>query len=206
MCGADEEEVRFQRKLLDGVKQGWVEIRAGERVYAHLYFIVLHQLMRLLATGPKAQRICNDVGRLCDVKPPTSFFSARHGREIERLHVNQRRTLLMMADYLLQGWPERFITICQRNRIWSSTLLKDLEYAPFWYWQVIHDYLYRTSYCPSDEEVLSAIKYISGTDGIVCKKAISKCLGVNDAFRKRKTKIAFDIKPFHPKLANHRID
>jgi len=190
---ADGTEVRFQQKLLAGVAQGWIEIRAGERVYSLLYFAALHQVMRLLATGPKAELIRNEVSRLCGIKPLTSLFSGKRGRDIERLNVARRRDLLVMADYLLRDWPERFITFCGQHRVWSSTLLKDFEHAPFWYWQVIHEHLQRTSYCPSDEEVRSAIRYIDRIGRAVCKKAISKCLGVDDAFRKRKSKLTFDL-------------
>lgn len=185
---ANESEVRFQQKLLDGVKQGWLEIRAGERVYSHLYFMVLHQMLRLLTTGPKAEMMRNGVGRLCGIDSPASLFSGKHGRDIERLTVAQRRALLIMGDYLLQAWPQNFITFCQQHRVWSSTLLKDFERAPFWYWRVVHDDLYHPSYCPSDEEVLSAISHLKRTGRVLTTKGISKCLGVNNVFRKRRTK------------------
>lgn len=190
---ADGAEVLFQQKLLAGIKQGWIDVRDGERVYTHLYFMALHQVMRLLATGPKAEMIRAEVACSCGIKPLTSLFSGKHRRDIERLNVNQRRVLLVMADYLLQEWPDRFIAFCQQLRVWSSTLLKDFEHAPFWYWQVVHDHLYQISYCPSDEEIYSVIKYIDKMGMVVHTKAISRCLGVNNIFRKRKSKASFNI-------------
>lgn len=183
-------EIRFQQKLLDGIEQGWVEIGAGQRVYSHLYFAVVHQLMRLLATGPRAVPLQDEVSRLCGLKRPAPF-PAKGGRDIERMGVAQRRDLLMLADHLLGNWPERFLTFCLQHRVWSSALLKDFDDAPFWYWRVIHDQLYRPSYCPSDEEVRSAISYLSRAGSMPTTKAISKCLGVNNVFRKRKTKDTF---------------
>ncbi len=192
---ANDTEVLFQQKLLDAVKQGWVEIKAGERVCAHLYFTALRQVMRLLATGQRAEMMRNEIDRLCSTEPLTPLFSGKHSRDIERLNVNQRRALLSKTDYLLQEWPERFVTFCQRHRIWSSTLLKDFEHAPFWYWKVVHDSLYRISYSPSDEEVHSVIKHIKSKGEVICVKAISKHLNVNNIFRKRKTRKSFtDIK------------
>jgi hypothetical protein len=193
---AEDREVRFQQKLLDGVEKGWIEVQCSKRVYAHLYFTVLHQVMRLLATGPKAEMMRNEAGRLSGIEAPMIHFSGKRGRDIERLNVAQRRSLLALADYLLQEWPERFVTFCQRLRVWSSILLKDLNYAPFWYWQVVHDSLYHISYCPSDKEVRSAINHINKTGGVAATMAISKCLGVNNIFRKRKPKASFDIKNF----------
>lgn len=187
-------EVYLQKKLLQGISEGWVDIVAGQRVHAHLYFMVLHQVLRLLATGPKANVMRTALSRLCGLDLSLHLFSTEHGREIDRFNVAQRRSLLIMADYLLEEWPERFVAFCLRHRVWSSTLLKDFENAPFWFWRVVHDSLYHTSYCPSDEEVRSAIRYITKVGGVVCTKAISKCLGVNDVFRKRKTKILFGIK------------
>ncbi|MDQ3816334.1 MAG: hypothetical protein M3362_01425 [Acidobacteriota bacterium] len=189
----DVSEVRFQQKLIDGIKQGWIEIRRGERVYSHHYFAVLHQVLRLLATGPKAEMMRGEVSRLRGMAIPGSLFSGKDGRDIERFNVGQRRALLMMGDYLLREWPERFITFCRQRRLWSSTLLKDFEEAPFWYWRVVRGSLYHISYCPSDEEVFSAISYLNKIGAVVSTKAISKCLGVNNIFRKRKSKDSFVI-------------
>lgn len=189
-----DSEICLQKKLLQGINEGCVEIVAGQRVYALLYFMVLHQVLRLLATGRKADVMRTALSRMCGVESSLHLFSAEHGRDIDRFNVAQRRSLLIMADYLLGEWPERFIEFCRRHRVWSSTLLKDFENAPFWFWRVVHDSLYRTSYCPSDEEVRSAISYITKVGGSVCTRAISKCLGVNDVFRKRKTKTLFGIK------------
>lgn len=192
---AGDGEVSFQRKLLDGISQGWVEVRPGERVYSHLYFTALHQLLRLMTTGPKAEMIRNGVSGLCGIDSPSPMFSGKHGRDVERLNVGQRRALLIMGDYLLREWPLNFIAFCRRHRVWSSTLLKDFERAPFWFWRAVHDHLYRPSYCPSDEEVRSAIGYLSRAGAVPTTKAISKCLGVNNVLRKRKAKSSFAALP-----------
>lgn len=182
-----DEEVYFQQMLLDGLKQGWVEVRMGERVYSHLYFTALHQVIRVLATGKRAKTFREATGRECGYSRTfTPSFEGKN-REIERLPVSERRKLLDMARYLLGEWPNRFVSVCTRSRAWSSALLRDLEPAPFWYWSVIHDHLYRTSYRASDEEIRSAIIYINKTGGQLHQKAVSKLLGAQNVFRKRKS-------------------
>jgi hypothetical protein len=59
---------------------------------------------------------------------------------------------------------------------------------PFWYWSIIHDHLYRISYTPSNQEILSAITHLNRTGETLCQKNISRCLGKGDVFRKRKDK------------------
>ena len=93
-----------------------------------------------------------------------------------------------MARYLLDEWPGRFVRLCETYKVWSATLLRELEPVPFWYWRVVHDHLYRVSYTPSDEEVRSAISHLKSRGVTPCKKSISRCLGTNDVFRKRKTR------------------
>jgi hypothetical protein len=94
--------------------------------------------------------------------------------------------LKALASYLLEDWAERFIRICTAERVWSSTLLRDFEAAPFWYWSVVHTRLYRMSYCAADEEIVEAIAYINRSGGIAYQKAISRLLGTHNVFRKRK--------------------
>lgn len=187
-----ESDVEFQRSLTDGVQKGWVEISEREAVYSHLYFTGLHQLMRVLATGKRAAVLRDAVSRECGVESFTPTFNTKK-RDVERLPVEDRHKLLILARHLLSDWPHRLAAICTATRVWSATLLRDLEPAPFWYWRAVHDHLYRVSYQPSDQEIKSVIRQIEKSGGIPFKKAISQRMGVNDAFRKRKTDGSFLI-------------
>jgi len=182
----------FQIALAGTMAQGGIEIPGYGPLYSHLYFAVVHQLMRVLAMGNRSRTLreaVNDSFNL-NYDPMQSIKRVRY---IEHLTVNSRAMLINMARCLLEEWPQRFIRICTETKTWSSSLLKDCESAPFWFWSVIHDYLSRTSYSPSDQEILSAVAYLQKLGKPLSKKAISKCLGVNDAFRKRKTKVRFDF-------------
>lgn len=183
---ADERVFEFQKALAKVMQLGWVEIPPHGAIYSHLYFTVVHHLMRLCAMGEKSAVLREAVslevyeGTPAPRSPPT-------GRDVERMGVAARRRALDMARHLLDGWPHGFIRLCQKNKVWSSVLLRDLEPAPFWYWSVIHAHLYRISYVPSEQEILSAISHLNRKGVPLCKKSISRCLGTNnDVFRKRK--------------------
>lgn len=180
-----EDEVAFQRILIDAMMSGFVEISRTEVVYSHLYFTGLHQIMRVLARGKHAARlreaVRGDSG--IDNFPPT--YQSKN-REIESLSVGERRILLNMACHLLGDWPRHFMAVCKAARVWSSILLRDLEIAPFWYWDVVHEHLYRYSYCPSTEEIDSAVGYLRRRGIVLNKKTLSRLLGVTAVHRKRR--------------------
>lgn len=187
MPTVSESEVKFQRMLMEAIGEGWVEVSRGGATYSHLYFAVLHQLMRILATGKKAVVLREAVGRACNEDFVAPVFETKN-RDIERLKIGDRRRLLNMARYLLDDYPHRLISICTANRIWSATLLRDLKPAPFWYWDVIHEHLYRISYYPSDAEIDAALVYMLKRKLTLNEKALSRWLGVRAVFRKRKVK------------------
>lgn len=201
----EPEAVIFQKRLSQAVKDGWTEVGGYGFTHSHLYFLVLHQLLRLFGLGKRAatlQRAANRSFGCATFAVP----SRKEKRDVEHFRVDERQKLLSMARCILEDWPRRFISFCENNQIWSASLLRDMDYAPFWYWSVIHDYLYRVSYCPSDREICSIVKYIIKTGGIPYKKAISRYLGANDAFRKRKEGASFLIDSFRcPKnVLRHR--
>lgn len=46
----------IQRRLLDTVNYGWIILADDRPIYSHLYFLVLHQVARLLCVGKRARR------------------------------------------------------------------------------------------------------------------------------------------------------
>lgn len=201
----DPEEINFQKRLLQAVRDGWIEVNGYGPVYSHLYFIVLHQFLRLFGLGRKSAALQKAARRSFDCETLT-IDSVQEIRDIEHFRVYERRKLLSIARCLLEDWPDRFISFCESNRIWSAILLRDMDYVPFWYWSVVHDYLYRISYYSSEQEICSVVKYIIKTGGIPYKKAVSKILGANDVFRKRKKVGSFIIDSFRcsKKLSRRR--
>jgi hypothetical protein len=178
------DSIDYQSKLTKAITDGWIDLGSDQIVYAILYFPVLRQLMKLLAArrGDKLlTALCREIG-----VPPFSPHFTTGKADIESLRVVERHQLKALAAYLLENWAERFLRICLPGRVWSSTLLRDFESAPFWYWSVVHDHLYRTSYCATDVEIAATIAYINRSGGIAYQKAISDLLGVRNIFRKRR--------------------
>jgi hypothetical protein len=173
---------------MTAVREGQAELGGYGAVYSHLYFTGLHQLMKVCATGKNAARLSEAVGSEASILKPLPALT-KNVRYIECLGVTDRWKLVDMARYLLGDWPRRFILLCESQKVWSSALLRELNPVPFWYWSVVHDYLYRVSYKRSDAEIRSAIAYLERSSASLCKKSISRCLGTNnDLFRKRKSK------------------
>jgi len=175
--------VAYQQRLLMAVQQGWVEVRPGEPVYSHLYFRVLLQMMRLLATR-QALRVA--VSRRSGIRMFTPVFPGNN-RDIERLSIQHRLGLVGMAQYLFTDWPERFIGLCKEERIWSRSLLQRFGDAPYWFWKPVREHLFRPERRPSEQEIHSAVDHITKRGGLPYRKAISELLGVDDAFKARRS-------------------
>lgn len=186
---SDYRVLEFQKSLTKVMANGWIEVAGYGTIYSHLYFTVLHQLMKICAMGKRATGLREAVSHELNIKSPLPMLTTSR-RDIERQDIADRRKLLDMARYLLAEWPQRFIHLCLTHNVWSATLLRDLDDAPFWYWSVVHDYLYQTSYVASDQEILSVINYLNKTGRPIYNKDISRWLGQGDVFRKRKSKVA----------------
>jgi hypothetical protein len=171
--------IDYQRQLLTALQQGWIEVREGEPVYSHLCFRVLLQIIRLLANRDKFREA---VSRQSGIKMFTPVFPGNN-KDIERLSIPHRLALLGMSQFLLSDWPERFISFCQQERIWSMSWLWRFDDAPYWFWRPIREHLFRPEWSPSEQEIRSAISFINKVGGVPYKKAISQLLGVKDAFK-----------------------
>jgi hypothetical protein len=192
-CDPSGDSIRYQSKLVQAIEDGWIDISGGQAAYTLLYFPVLRQLMKVLASR-RATRLfaalCRETGT-----SPLALQLPPGRSDIEALRISQRHLLKALASHLLEDWPERFVGACTVERVWSSTLLRDFEPAPFWYWSVVHEHLYRASYDTSDDEIRSVIAYINKKGGVAYSRAISTYLGSGDVFRKRDYAPSFCVTP-----------
>jgi hypothetical protein len=141
--------------------------------------------MRITATGRRAAKIRAAAIERYNLTHFAQIFS-ESCRDLERLDVTARRGLLVVARHLLERWPRSFVEFCKANRVWSSTLLRDLDDVPFWYWNIVNEHLYRPPYQPSEEEIESAVTYIRCRNLPLNKESISRLLGARDVRRKRR--------------------
>ena len=167
--------VRLRKILADG----YVLIN-GVPAYSHLYFSSLRHVMKMLMMTRYGPRLCEAVG--------VSFSEITPRKSFEQLSLRVQSILLVKASWLLDDWPGRFVDVCKRRRVLSSALLREFDPAPYWYWKVVYENLYRPARGLTDEEIRAAIDYMEREGMEMSEAALSRLLGVRQVFRKRKGK------------------
>ena len=179
-----EKEVRFQKKLRKGIEDGWFVVSDTEEMYSILFFSVLRQVMKLLLIkwdDKKYQKIIPY--STCEFI--SGKFKDKKIADIEKYDVTCRRSLLLIAEWILDDWPHQFIATCNIEKIWSSTLLKDMSDIPYWYHRVVMDNLYLQDYVVTEREIDSVLKYLNKINLAATEKNVSRMLGVTQVYRKR---------------------
>jgi hypothetical protein len=179
-------EVEFARELLKAIKDGFIAVSDDEVTYSILYFAVLAQLMQILSMrNPRVGALCRDIAGRYSVEVYTPPAAGRCP-DVQEQDVTTRRQLLQLSRCLLDEWPHRFIEMGRKHKVWSSTWLRHMEagpwerskIAPYWFWRVVRDELYRDKYRPSDEETRAAAGYLN-SHGKLNRSSLSRLLGVS---------------------------
>lgn len=174
---------QFQRIIQTTMENGWIDIPGTGPVYSHLFFDVLHQILKILSTG----KIANTIRSIVCSEANLPFFEVDFDsklRMIERLDTLTRANLLTLAAWLVADWPDRFVWIFKNNKVYQSPLLKDFNNAPFWYWYVVHYKLNGATYSPTDLEIIAAKQFLRSSGRPFTKTELAKVLGASDPFRK----------------------
>jgi hypothetical protein len=153
----------------------------GVPVQSHLYFRVLHQLLRLMMSKSYGQRFREGVGM-----DPLKISGYK---TFESVPILGQARMLFYAVWMLNEWPQRFIDICECQKIFSSALLKDLEQAPFWFLRIVVECLYNPDIVVTTEEIQEAAKFMINQGISVSEASLSRMLGVRQLFRKRSMKL-----------------
>lgn len=165
-------------KILDS---GYIRI-GGKPIYSHLYFSVIHQILKLMLSKRYGPQLCEGVGL------SLSGFGAV--KDFESMPIKVQAKMIGKAVWLLDNWPNRLVGICTDHRLWSSSVLRDFDNAPHWFREIITDSLCRPDRIVSDEEIRSAASYLGKRGMTVNEAALSSLLGVRQVFRKRKMKLS----------------
>lgn len=174
----------IQSRLFAILKQGWIEIRDAGPVYSFLFFEAFRQILKILARK-KATRYRGQV--LAQEILPISQPAPEGKKEIETMKVDWRLALMLAAEPLIQGWPDKFVEICRDEVILRSELFRDMNHGiPYWYYRVCQEHLYQPSYHPSDQEIMEAVDHLVREGQLLNEREISKALGVRQVFRKRR--------------------
>lgn len=122
--GAIETQNHLQRIIRDG----YIMLDSIP-IYSHLFFTVLHQILKIL--------LSKRYGHPLRLETQLQHLESFKNKSFESIPTREQSQILTKAVWLLNDWPHRFIGICYRKNVVSSTLLKDMEQAPFWYWNEI---------------------------------------------------------------------
>lgn len=179
-------ESKFTAMLLHAMDVGYVRLSESITTHSLLYFLGLRQLLKIATMRDiRIERLRHAISEefhVATYSPPPSGSR----RDVQEMDIEARRRLLGIARCLLEDWPNRFINLSRKYKIWSSLWLRHIDPparantspAPFWFWSIVHDYLYRAKYCPSDEEMMEAIRHLSLKGEAANRSKLARLLGI----------------------------
>jgi len=109
---------------------------------------------------------------------------------IEHLDVNDRYTLLGIAQWLFEDWPNRFIEVCKETGVYGYDIVQDMRGVPYWLRSVIHHHIFEPQRRASDSEVEAVIRYLRNTNQKISEWNVSKLIGIKNLFVNRKKKLS----------------
>jgi hypothetical protein len=183
-----EREALFVKKLLQTIEDGFFEVSKNNLVHSTLFFVVLHQIMKILAKNDKRviklKEIITKEANSCPYNL-SDLTELNHKLDIQEQPIYFRRQLLFFAAYLLNDWSSKFVQLSTECKIWSSLWLRNMDgsqgtrsqIAPFWFWSVIHEHLCRKRYNPTSKEIEETIKYLGNNQIPQTKSSVSRLLG-----------------------------
>lgn len=185
-------EIEFTRELLRAVHSGYAKVGLDTATYSVLYFAGLRHLLKILAmSNARVERLRQAISLAYGVESYAPSPS-RPRPDVQELDVEARRRLLGLARCLLQDWPHRFVELSRESGVWSSLWLRHLgasrrgreNAAPFWFWNIVDTHLNRARYCPSEEEIRSALAHLKREGRKPNNSKLARLLGVAAVRRK----------------------
>ena len=127
-------------------------------IYTISYFDVLHRIASLLVTG-RYRLVAYNRDRLI---PFIDHIYTHHGLfslnkpsdrgPVQLLPVHDRALILMMAHWLLDKWPRRFLRLCKLYHLTSTDVFFGFtDTVPFWFWEPVYTNLPSTFKRPLPE-------------------------------------------------------
>ena len=138
-CGGDLRTIRAESAM---PKQLSNQLRLRARLQPHdsekasslEHFAVLAQILRLLASRSKRisplRKIVADGSASPDVLMWTDEVK---WLTFDGMGVRDRRNFLGAACWMMEEWPERFLTVCRLANLRPSDLMRDFDPIPDWY-------------------------------------------------------------------------
>lgn len=147
----DSEVKPAQRQMIEVQKNLYSILNDGmnSRIFYPIqYFDVLSQIVKMLISyRARLQSLRKDLFKYHNVP---YFIEQCNKPKFEALEYTKRIQVIMIAYWLLNEWPERFLFYFKKHKLTSSDALSGFKDAscgyrdaPFWYESVIIDEIYR---------------------------------------------------------------
>lgn len=147
------------------------------------FFIGLRAILNLL-NGRYGERLQNSI---CSQLPIAVVqTSALH---FEYLGPARRLHLLLCACWLIQNWPDRFVTSCRTAGLSRSRILEEPDASPYWLEAALSNYLDNRTYSPNQEKFLQAAAYLVSNGLQLSTQNVMRVLGVQRDAARRMIKI-----------------
>jgi len=147
-------------------------------IYGHLYFGVLHQLLKLITLDKHGKKLRNVIEDKMHIERTDNNFEEY--RLIERLPLQERRHAFRLLSWLLEDWPNNFISACKNANLTKSRIDKDMVTIPYWFDYQISS-LKKSTYIPTNAEINSIIQFLKNNNLDINKSIVSKTLGLTDS-------------------------
>ncbi len=127
--------------------------------YSPLFFSVLRQITRVVASGGRSQQLRNELALIAEVSPAPFELGGRNA--IEFLDAAETHRLHGLVWPLLEEWPERYVNHMKARGVWAAWATRDLREVPFKLRRVVDENLRLDIYSPPLPEVMAAVRVLS---------------------------------------------
>ena len=183
-----EQPARFQRRLLSDIQTGISDIPGWGRVYSHLFFDGLYQLVKIIGFNRRGESFRRAVQEASGRFPPPEEEPGDQvrGQGIEGASLAWRRHVIALLGWLMEEWPRRFLDAAWEGGLTRSCAMLHLGKAgsPYWYERLCKDRLEGAPYSPTEREILSAQAFLAGHGQPCNPHAVSRALGLRGTSKK----------------------
>lgn len=135
----------LQRKCEAILEFGWGTQGEATFLRSILFFDLLHQVLRVLSTGPRAKKLREFIASTWGGDSSPAIFPPG-SREFEALGADDRHRTIGLVSHVLDGWPWKFVGACAEAGVWYSWAIRDGKRLPYAYDEPISRFLRRSAF------------------------------------------------------------
>lgn len=141
---------KLQRLLLWSLEHGWLRVPQRGWMYSSLIFDVFIRLLGQLPSSKGLHLLFDDcLGRLPLLK---AYSEPTRGERFEWWTLAPRHDAMAWLGALFDQWPLAFVERCTKLGVTSNALWGNHGVAPYWFWSVVVEHLYKPWYRMTREE------------------------------------------------------